>query len=151
MAITKLNPRKIHLAGPVVVVHEHMSSEAITPGMLVELHDSTGIKVRANASATELQALSVALDIPENNKGIDDDYASGDMVKIGYLTVGSVFYGIIPSGQDISLCELLVSNADGKLKTAGTTTEAASLGKFQSLDAPGAVVADTRIRVQVIT
>ena len=154
MAITQRDPNTIHLAGPMTAVEEYVASAAIKPGMLVELHDDSGtIKVRPNASATEFQAKTVALEILSLNKSIDSAtyYAAGDMVRVGYMGCGSVFYGLIPSGQEISNCELLKSNADGKLQTAGTTTAAANLGIMQSLSAPGSVTEDTRLRVQFIT
>jgi hypothetical protein len=118
--------------------------------MLVELHDDTTLKVRANGSATEIAALAVALERNELNKTIDDAYAADDVVKFGYLGAGSVFYGLVPSGQSITFGALYQSNGDGKLKAATATTQAAMLGRFQSLDDTGAVTADTRLRVQVI-
>ncbi len=151
MAITLQAPRNIHLGGPKVEVDDLVASAAITPGMLIEMHDDSGVnKWRANASATEFQATIIALARPELNDGIDVDYAIGDLVPAAFLSPGSKFWGIIPSGQNISNAELLKSAANGKFQSAGTTTEAAGLGKFQSLDNPGAVVADTRIRIQVI-
>ena len=151
MAITQGTPRVVHLAGPKTEVNDLRSSAIITPGYLVEMHDdSDELKWRSNASATEQVAIAVALDQPELNKGVDDTYAAGDLVRAAFLAPGSVFWGLIPSGQDISFAELLQSNGDGLLKTAGTTTAAANTAKFQSLDAPGSVVVATRIRVQVI-
>ena len=152
MAITKLNPRTIMLSADstFTVVNDIAASAAITPGFLVEMHDSTGLKFRANASVTELAAMSVAIEQGENNTTFETAYAANDLCKVAYIKVGAVFFGIIPSGQDISFAELLSSNGDGKLRTAGTTTAAANLGNLQSLDAPGAVTADTRIRVQRI-
>lgn len=153
MALEKLNPRRIHLGGPLTTLDDflHEASATITPGMLVELHDSSGeTKVRPHNTDSEIVSLAVALDRPELNKEITDDYASGDVVKVGYLAAGSIFYGIIPSGQDISNGEFLQSNGDGKLKTASATTQDAALAKFQSLDNPGSVTSDTRLRVLVI-
>lgn len=152
MAITKRDPNTIHLAGPMTEIEEFVASAAITPGMMVELHDDSGtLKWRPNASATEIQAKFVALEIISlNSATIDTQYAAGDLVRVGAMGVGSKFWGIIPSGQNISAAELLKSNADGKLQTAGTTTAAANLGIMQSLDAPGSVTADTRLRVQFI-
>lgn len=159
MSISKLNPNTIWLGGPVhEVAHDdadglgtHKASAAITPGMLVEQHaDSGELKWRPHDTDSEQVSLAVALNQPYLNKGIDDDYAIGDLVRVGWFAPGSTFYGIIPSGQDIAVGEYLQSNGDGKLKTASATTATANVAKFQSLDAPGAVVADTRIRVQVI-
>lgn len=153
MALTRLNPRRVHLGGPLTKVDDfdYEAGGAITPGMLAEFYDDSGeTKVRANSSATEIPTLAVALDRAELNKEITDAYAAGDVVPVGFMAPGTVFYGLIPSGQNISNGELLQSNGDGKLKSATATTADAMLARFQSLDNPGAVTADTRIRVQVI-
>lgn len=153
MALESLNPRRVHLGGPITVLDDfqYEASATVTPGMLVELHDSSGeTKVRPHDTSTEVVTLAVALDRPENNKEITDNYASGDAVKVGFMAPGTIFYGIIPSGQNISNGEFLQSNGDGKLITASATTQDAALGKFQSLDNPGSVAADTRLRVLVI-
>lgn len=159
MAISLTNPNAIHLAGPLTIaagddsdgLGTNVASAAITPGYLVEAHASGGdLKWRPHASATEQVSIAVALNQPELNKGIDDAYAAGDLVKVGWLAPGSVFYGVIPSGQDIAVGDFLQSNGNGKLKEATATTAAANVAKFQSLDAPGSVTADTRVRVQVI-
>jgi hypothetical protein len=151
MAITKLNPHTIHLSGPCVLVNDLVAGVQATPGMLAEMFDVSGEnRWRPNASATEYTALAVFLDFPEYNKGIDDVYAIGDLAKVAFLCPGSVFYALVPSGQNISNGELLQSNGDGKLKSATATTADANLGRFQALDNIGAVTADTRCRVQVI-
>lgn len=156
MAISKRTPRTILLApskDKVVLVDEEdfLASAAITPGMLVEMHDNSGATAwRPHDTDSEMVSVAVALDRPENNYTIDTDYAVGDMVPVAFLPPGAMFYGIIPSGQDISNAELLQSNGDGKLKAATATTATANTAKFQSLDNPGSVTVDTRIRVQVI-
>jgi hypothetical protein len=151
MAITKKEPNTVHLAGPKVLINDLAAGGAITPGFLVEMYDDSGVnKWQANSGADEIVPLAVALEQDEMNKTIDDDYAAGDLCKVAFLGPGSVFYGLIASGQDIANGDLLQSNGDGYLKAATATTATAALGKFQSLDNPGAVVADTRLRVQVI-
>ena len=152
MAITKQNPQKVLLAGRSVCIeeNEHFAGVEITPGMIVEFYADTTLKVKPHASADEIVTLAVALEQGELNQGLSDVYAIDDLVKVAFLPPGAVFYGLIPSGQDIAYGEFLQSNGDGKLKTATGTTQSAPLGKFQSLDAPGAVTADTRLRVQVV-
>lgn len=153
MTITKLNPRTIWLGGPVTKLDDvdFPASAAITPGMLVEIFDDAGNpKFRPNSAAAGQAALSVALERDELNDTIDTAYAIGDAVKVGYLAPGSTFLGLLPSGQDIAAGDPLQSNGDGKLKVATATTAAANVFRFQALDSPGAVVVDTRVRVQVI-
>ena len=130
---------------------EHVASAAITPGYLIELHSDSGtLSWRKNASATNQATMAIALDDPARNKGIDDDYADGDKVRAAFLRPGAVFYGEIPSGQDIAVGDYLQSNGNGQLKEATAATATANVARFQSLDAPGAVAADTRLRVVVI-
>jgi hypothetical protein len=147
MALTQRNPNTVYLGGPITRVNDKVAIEAITPGMLLELHDDSGVaKWGVHDAADDPVPLVVALDKLIMNEGIDDAYAAGDLVEAGVLGPGSAFYGIIPSGQDIDVAERLQSNGDGKLKTAGSGDV-----RFVSLDdSGGAVTADTRIRVEVL-
>lgn len=120
--------------------------ETITPGMLIELHnDGTTLKWGVHDSANEPAARCVALDQIEHNKGIDDDYAATDLVKAWHMQTGDRFYGIIPSGQNITQGALLQSNGDGKLKAYSTGP-----GGFVAASSPGSVLADTRVWVEVL-
>lgn len=151
MTLAARDPNTIWLGGPKVEENTYVAGEAITPGHLIELYNDGGtLKWRKNASATEIQAIAVALDQPELNKGVDDAYAAGDLVRAAFFAPGSKFWGLIASGQDIDPAELLKSAADGTLQTVGTSTADANLGHFQSLEDTGAVTALTRVRVQVI-
>jgi len=156
MSITKLNPNKILLAADedARIINDTdycLAGVAVTPGMLVEFYDNaSAINVRPNASATEQCAKMVAVNSPELNVGIDTAYAIGDLVPVHPLEVGDIIYGIVPSGQNITMGGLLQSNGDGKLKAATATTQDAGLGWLQALETTGAVTADTRIRAQVI-
>ena len=159
MSIAKRNPNTILLHGPAIkwdanqgdAVGTYLASAAITPGWLIEIHDNSSVAAwRPHGTASEQVSTAVALDRPENNDTIDTDFAIGDTVPAAWLSPGAVFYGVIPSGQDISPGELLQSNGDGKLKVASASTATANVAKFQSLDLTGAVTADTRLRVVVI-
>ena len=120
--------------------------EAITPGMLVELHnDGTTLKWGVHDSANEPVARAVALDQIALNKGVDDAYAAGDLVNVGYFAAGDRFWGLIPSGQNITQGALLQSNGDGKLKAYSTGP-----GGFVAASSPGSVTADTRVWVEVL-
>jgi hypothetical protein len=87
----------------------------------------------------------VALDRIELNKGVDDAYAIGDLVKAGYFWPGDRFWGLIPSGQNITQGAKLQSNGDGKLKAYSTGP-----GGFVAVSSPGSVTADTRVWVEVL-
>jgi hypothetical protein len=131
--------------GAATFVNDIVAIEAITPGMLLRRHDDSGTaKWGVHDSADAAISPTVALEQVFLNQGIDDPYAIGDLVLAAILKTGSVFYGIIPSGQNISIGENLQSNGDGKLKAAASGSV-----RFMSLDGPGAVTEDTRIRVEV--
>lgn len=152
MSITERDPGTIWLGGPCITpVHTYPASEAITPGQLIHLFLSGGVlKWRKHNAAADIQPAFVALEQSEMNLGIEDAYAAGDLVKAAALGPGCTFYGLIPSGQDIALGDYLQSNGDGYMKEATATTAAANVARFQSLTAAGAVVAATRVRVQVV-
>lgn len=153
MAISKLPPNTVHLAGPITIVSDDSMncSVAATPGMLAELVDNSGANAwRPHASADETAPHAVFLDSPESNLGIDSVYAIGATPKVGFLVPGCVFYGIVVSGQNIANCEYLQSNGDGKLKSSTATTAAGGKARLQALDNIGLVAADTRCRVQVV-
>lgn len=154
MTITRYAPNTIMLHSVLdapVIENDKIASVAITPGMLVELvADGTESKVRPNASATEIPEMAVALNQSMLNRGVDDAYPVGDLVEVWKLQVGDVFWGIVPSGQDIAINDLLQSNGDGKLKEATASTADANLGRFRAKSAPGVVTADTRVKVERI-
>lgn len=151
MALTRRVPHQIMVSPPELpadrIRNTMPAMEAITPGMLIEAHDDAtyGLSWGVHDSADQPAARCVALDFKENNLGIDDAYAVGDLVKAGYLYPGDRFYGLIPSGQNITQGALLQSNGDGKLKAFS-----AGPGGFVAVSSPGAVTADTRLWVEVL-
>ncbi len=127
-----------------------------TPGMLIERYKVVDeLKWRPNASATEIAALSIALDKPyqTDNTGIDDDYAVDEDMDAAYLLVGDLWYPKVVSGETVTVGTLLQSNGNGWLKAATLTTQDAMLGRFQSeeeLNGGSPLAADTRCRVRRI-
>lgn len=159
MSITRNNPNVIHLAGPITrvgaeetdTVGKNLVGVAATPGMLAEMYSNGGVATwRPNTSATEQCPLVVFLEHGMFNKDLDDAYSVGDVPELGFMRAGSVFQALIASGQNVTVGDALQSAGDGTLKAATATTAAANVYKFQALDSPGAVVAQTRLRVQVI-
>lgn len=159
MAITKRNPGVIYLGGGdgpggeggMTVVNEYTAGAAIKPGMVVETYNDAGTtKVRPHSGAAEMLQVAVALEQLEMNLGVEDNYAIGDLVKYGIMKQGSMFWGIVVTGQDISNQELMQSNGDGKLKTALATTATANVGRLRAHDNLGLIAADTRCRTEVL-
>lgn len=156
--IVKNPPNTIYLGGGLpggeggaTVVNEYSAGVAITPGMLIELYkNGSTLMLRPHASAGEAVAPWVATEQIQFNLTVDSVYPSGELVNSVHLRKGSTFWGLVPSGQDISKGEFLQSNGDGKLKSASATTADANVAQFQALDELGAVTADTRCRVLVL-
>jgi hypothetical protein len=147
MSITKRAPNTIHLGGPITYVNDLAAIETITPGMLVEYHNDSGVlKWGVHDSADEPVHRAVALEQIEFNKGVDDTYAAGDLVKVGVLVPGSQFWGLIPSGQNITQGARLQSNGNGMLKAAASGEVA--FVAVESVDASALTTA--RIRVEVL-
>lgn len=126
------------------IIDDLVAIEAITPGMLVELHNDSGaLKWGVHDSANEPAGGLVALDEIALNHGIDTAYSAGDRVKVGCFYPGDMFYGLIPSGQNITQGALLQSNGNGTLKAFSTGP-----GGFMAASTTGAVTENTRLWVQ---
>jgi hypothetical protein len=150
MALSRRNPNTIAIRPsqppPGDIDDTLVAVEAITPGMLIELHDDAGaLKWGVHDSADTPAARCVALDRIELNDGVDDAYAEGDLVKAWHMKSGDRFWGLIPSGQNITQGALLQSNGDGKLKAYSTGP-----GGFVAASSPGSVTVDTRLWVEVL-
>lgn len=154
MAITQRDPNTIYLGGGmnagdggITYVNDKVAVEAITPGMLLELHDDNGVAAwGVHDSADDPISPVVALEYLFLNRGVDDAYADGELVYAGVLKSGSMFWGLVGSGANINIGDRLQSAGNGKLKAAATGDI-----KFVShSDTGGAVTEDTRIRVEVL-
>lgn len=148
MSITKQNPRTIRLSGPdahgYVLVNDIASSEAITPGHLVEYVSSTGLKWRKHATAGGYGKPSFALEPNMLNKDIDTAYASGDLIEVVVATRGSTIYALLPSGQNITLGNYLESAGDGTLRVYGSGQRIA-----QALESVNNSAGPTTARIRV--
>lgn len=125
MSITRQNPNTILLSNKsdsVTIVNDVPCSEAITPGMLIERHSSSGEKWRKNANAGDPAAKAVALNASMLNKGIDDAYSSGDLIEAAILPPGATAYMLLASGENVAVGDQLESNGDGTLVKVSSGT-----------------------------
>lgn len=145
--LTAGNPNTIHLGGPATPIHDKVAIEAITPGHLLEYHNDGGtLKLGLHDSADDPAAAIVATEQTERNVGIDSAYAAGDTMQAKHLQPGATAYMFVGSGANIVPGALLQSAGNGKLKAVAT-----GFARFVALESTGgAVVADTRLRVEVI-
>jgi hypothetical protein len=144
------NPKTIHLGGPVEFITDWTASEAISPGMQVELFSTGGaLKWRKVVNATSLSGCFIALDFPDMNKGVTDAYAANDQVRVGAYSPGGRFMGVVASGQDITIGEELQPGGGGTFITASVPTAAGNVARFIALTELGAIVANTFCRMLV--
>lgn len=152
MAIPYTRYGKVHIAGDVERIGDFPSGEdGIKPGMLVESYrDTDGAqKWRKPTSATNMQSVFVALEMV--SLGPDYAYNTDDNMIVGAFRPGSIFWGFIPSGQDIAVSEHLQSNGnDGMLKSATSDAASANVARFRAHEEIGAVLVTTRCAIEVL-
>lgn len=144
MSITIYPPNTIHLGGPFTEVNDIAASEAITPGMLIEPFNAAGVHRFRKSTLTGLASRHFARNHPMANKGVDDAYATGDLVEAGVASPGCTIWGLVASGQNIAWGQSLSDAGDGTFKASSGVTNA------RSLTTTGAVTANTRLRVEFV-
>jgi hypothetical protein len=144
MAITRLDPNKIHLGGGKVDINDLAASEAITPGHLIDRFNNAGIiRFRKHNTASVVTAPIFAEGHFMANKGVDDAYAVNDLVEAFVGQSGTYVWAFINSGQTVVAGNKLESAGDGTLKV-GTTAPIASALENKTASAL------TRVRVEVL-
>ena len=94
------------------VFEEYVAAAAtIYPGCLLELTSANKVKVHATAGGNALPMF--AIEDAFQGKGIDDNYATGDVVRCWIPTRGDVVYGILADGQTIAKGDFVESNGAG--------------------------------------
>jgi hypothetical protein len=154
MAVPANPPNTIYLGGGmnageggITYINDQAAVEAITPGMLLELHDDGGTPAwGVHDVADDPCPVVVALEQVFLNQGVDDNYADGDLVYAGALRPGSMFWGIVASGANINIGDRLQSAGNGKLKAAAS----GDIRFVSHTDTGGAVTEDTRVKVEVL-
>jgi hypothetical protein len=144
---------KVHIAGDVERIGDFPAGEDnILPGHQVEsFRDTDGAqKWRKQATDSAMQSAFIALEMV--NFGPDKPYMKDDNMIVARFQPGSIFWGFIPSGQDIAVSEHLQSNGGGTgmFKAASAETAAANVAKFRAHEEKGLVLATTRIAIEVL-
>jgi len=147
MAITRYPPRTIWLGGDMTVVNDVAAGAAITPGYLVERYQvSAGVAAfRPHATAGGNTTPAVALNAYMLNKGIDDAYATGDLVEIGLGEKGSTWNMLIGSGVNVVAGDKLESAGNGMLRKLASGTPL-----FTALVDTNATSGTLRCKVEVL-
>lgn len=134
------------------VIEEYVANATITPGMLVEVMTTNKIRAHATASGNALPMF--ALEDELQGKTIDDNYVATDQVQVWVPYRGDMVYGILKSGQNVTIGTFLVSNGDGKLKAWAQDVSAGDVKPTEIIGVATEVVnasgADARIIVRII-
>jgi hypothetical protein len=140
------------------IYNEHDAAEAFYPGHLLEV-DTSG-DVQKHSSGGGVAAKMFAVEDELQGKGIDDQYSSGDPLKVWLPTPGDEVYAILADGENVSIGTKLVSNGDGTLKAYGSetapnavvaeATEAVDLSGSSGTESSGTLAYDKRIKVRIV-
>lgn len=149
MAITPRDPNTVLISGapvPAQVINDLAAIEALTPGHLLELHDDSGVAKWGvhDSKDAATNGFVVALDQIELNKGVDDAYAAGDLVKAYHARSGERAWVLIGSGVNTVAGTILQSAGNGQFEALGSGTPLCFALETKT------PVALTRVRVEVI-
>lgn len=96
------------------IFEELVASEAITPGMLIELTSAGEVKKHATASGNALPMF--ATEDALQGKTIDDAYAHEDPVQVWVPQRGDIVNALLADGQHVEIGDFLESNGTGYLQ-----------------------------------
>lgn len=143
MSITRHDPNTIHLGGEIVRVNDITASTTVTPGHAIA---RSGGQYGLH-SAAQAGPLTLALNVPEMNKDLDDNYASGDLMFAGVFPAGSAGLAWLASGENVTDGALLESAGSGKLRALASGVALARAIENKDARYP---TGDTRIRVEAV-
>jgi len=107
--------RTVVLVGDPIVTEQRLAGGAITPGHLAALTSTGTVVVHAGAALNAI--LCFALERAEIGKGMDDAYASGDNVKLGYFSGGQVVNALVAAAAPaIAIGDFLESAGNGTVR-----------------------------------
>lgn len=150
-------PKRIILRGPDPVRVDKFvaaAGSAIKPGHLVEQSAAGEVQEHSTAGGNAESAFALPQDWVEPSSGlnIDNAYAVGDTVFVGFFAPGTLVYAFLDNGQNVAAGAYLESAGNGNLQAAGT---AAATGDTRIVpavaeEAVNATGGTSRIRVRVI-
>ena len=134
---------------------EDRASAAITPGDLIELHTSTGRKVKVHSTEGGYAELLFAKEDALQGNEIDDDYAADDLVSYHVCQRGDVMNAFLQAGQNVAIGDKLISAGDGTLQANGTEATGVTVRQIigvaeEALDLTATGAVDTRLPVRVL-
>lgn len=91
---------------------ERKASEAIKPGMIVELTSADKVKKHAT-SGGDVAPLMVAIEDALQGKSKTEAYVADDVVRVWIPQAGDEFLAILADGQNVAIGDKLMSNGLG--------------------------------------
>lgn len=150
MALVQNRPNTIILAGIWTEDGTVAASEAIVPGMLIELNTAGTVSRWRKSQQIGLASNSFAMQQVMVNKGVDDVYAAGDLVQAGIASPGCIIWGLIASGASIVKGAPLSDAGGGLFKAASGVTNARAFETVNNTNgSPGAAVLAGAARIRV--
>lgn len=106
------------------VYEEYDAVAALSPGHLVELTSAGKVQKHATQGGNALPMF--AIEDALQGKGILDDFAADDKVRVWIPGRGDIVYALLADEQDVAIGAFLESNGDGTLRahTVETWTSA---------------------------
>lgn len=145
-------PKKIILGGPDPREdNQREAGAAVTPGELVEVQTDGDVAPHSTAGGNAENAFA----LPKPTSGdIDEDYASGDTVRVGWFVTGAFLYAWLANGQNVDDGDPLESDGAGALQAFGTAAEATPVNTdnvvaYAAEDLNNASGSPSRIRIRV--
>jgi hypothetical protein len=105
------------------VYEEFVAHEAIIPGALVELNSDNEVLNHDTAQGSVVPPM-FAIEDALQGKGIGDDYAAGDQVRVWIPGRGDQVNALLKDEQTIVIGDFLESDGYGKLQKYSTPTSA---------------------------
>lgn len=146
---TNTRPHKIHLTcGEMAKNDEGPADVLVTPGMLLQ-QGTTAKHVKPHASAGSYAQTMFATEAILLGKGIDDNYAIGDVVFYCIAEKGDHVLALLADGENVIPTDFLTSNGDGSLKKASSTNEriAQPLEALDNSETNSAIAKRIRVRI----
>lgn len=143
-------PRTIHLTKRGESGYdEGRAGATVTPGMLIALNAS-GVYV-PHATADGPAATTFAIEDALQGNTIDDNYASGDLVRMVHVLPGDHVLAILEAGQTVTDGQKLTSNGAGFLQLGDSDSDAVAVAlEDRDASASDVTLEDRRIRVRIL-
>ena len=96
------------------IEEEKVAAAIVTPGMLLELTNANQVQAHSVAGGNLLHRF--ALEDELQGKGIDDNYAANDQLKVWIPGRGDIVQAILANDNDVDIGDYLESDGNGYLQ-----------------------------------